>query len=287
MNEFRILAPTDFTEAGNLVYKTAADYVFQFGGKVSPLYVYQENREVAALLEEPLAQMKPEIVEKIHNKLRAAAMRYLDENHLDEPIVMSHRPANGIVETAKDFDLVIMGTNARSGLDRIMHSSVVKKVLSVCPRPVLVVTEKSSIKPLEKVLVLTDFSDNSTQVFMDLRYFMERSNMEVNLVYFVQVGPFTVGNNNKNVEKAEKELEILKKRFFKGLEYRVKAEALITSVSASEAITNLTLNRGYNMLFMSTLGQSTINNLMLGSTAASVVRTVDCACYVVNPKEYR
>ncbi len=287
MNESRILVPTDFTDAGNLAFRTAAEYTSQYGGVVTPLYVYEENREVAELLGETFYEMKSETADIIHGKLRSAALHHIEESRLSESLIISNKPAQGIVEAAKDFDLVIMGTNARTGLDRIMHSSVVKKVISVSSRPVIIATEKSSIKPLERVLLLTDLSKNSTQAFMDLRYFMERSNFTVDLVYFVQVGPFTVGNNNTNVEKAKNELETLKRRFFKGLEYRVKTEALITSVSASEAITNLTFSREYNLLFLSTLGQSSLSNLMLGSTAATVVRTVDCAVYVVNPKEYR
>jgi len=286
MSESRILVPTDFSSAGNLAFRTASEYVSQFGGKITPLYIYENNRDVAEILGETFYDLKPETEDAIHKKLRDTALHFADAEILEDSLVISDKTAQGIVRVAKDFDLVIMGTNARSGIDRIMHSSVVKKVISICPRPVIVVTENSSIKPFERVLVITDLSENSTQVFMELRYFMERANFIVDLVYFVQVGPFTVGNNNTNVKKAKKELEILRRRFFRGLEYRVKPEVLITSVSANEAITNLTFSREYNLLFLSTLGQSNLKNLMLGSTAAAVVRTVDCAVYVVNPKEY-
>ena len=48
-------------------------------------------------------------------------------------------PVHAIVEMAKDFDLIVMGTHGRSGLDKLLLGSVTEAVLRQVETPVLVV----------------------------------------------------------------------------------------------------------------------------------------------------
>jgi nucleotide-binding universal stress UspA family protein len=56
------------------------------------------------------------------------------------------------------FDLCVIGTHGRSGLDRVLLGSVAEKVVRHAPCSVLVVRPTGDVKPLAHVLVATDFS---------------------------------------------------------------------------------------------------------------------------------
>lgn len=286
MEKLTILVPTDFTTTGNKAFKDAADYLEIFDGSITPMYVFEPRFGIADILEEDAFEMKQDLRNRISNKLFKIAAEFLPDSKINEPIVASGNIAIQIVHAAADFDLVCIATNSRTGLERLMHSSVANKIISVCAKPVVVVTDESLIKPLNKVLILTDMSDNSTRVFEYASRFVARTGISADLVHFVHIGPFTTGSSGSVVERAKKELKDLKQKHFADVADKVSEQVLITSVSGSEAITNLTYSRDYNIVFMATLGHSNIRNLMVGSTASTIIRMVDTAVFIVNPQEH-
>lgn len=286
MEKLTILVPTDFTDTGNKAFKDAADYLEIFDGTITPMYVFEPRFGISDILEEDAFEMKEDLRNRISSKLFSIASGYLPENKIKEPIVASGNIAVQIVHTAADFDLVFIATNSRTGLERLMHSSVANKIISVCPKPVVVVTDESLIKPLNKVLILTDMSENSARVFEYARRFVSQTGVSADLVHFVYIGPFTTGSSGSVVERGKKDLRELKQKYFADVADKINEQVLITSVSGSEAITNLTYSRDYNLVFMATLGHSNIRNLMVGSTASTIIRMVDTAVFIVNPQEH-
>ncbi|MCC5933405.1 MAG: universal stress protein [Candidatus Cyclonatronum sp.] len=286
MKKLSILVPTDFTNTGNKAFKDAADYLTYFEGSITPMYVFEPRHGISDIIEDDVAEMKQELHSRIQNKLLKIAGEYAGGAQINEPIVATGNIAMQIVGAAADFDLVFIATNSRTGLDRLMHSSVANKIISVCPKPVVVVTDESRLSPLTKVLILTDMSENSTGVFSYARQFVAQTGINADLVHFVHVGPLTTGSSGSIVERGRKELCQLKETYFEEVSDKVKEQVLITSVSGSEAITNLTYSRDYNFVFMATLGHSNIRNLMVGSTASTIIRMVDTAVFIVNPQEH-
>lgn len=58
------------------------------------------------------------------------------------PVVLEGSPTRKIVETAADFDLVVIGTLGRSALSKLFMGSVAERVTRYAPCPVLVVRAK-------------------------------------------------------------------------------------------------------------------------------------------------
>ncbi|MER3482802.1 MAG: hypothetical protein C4332_06265 [Meiothermus sp.] len=54
-------------------------------------------------------------------------------------VLTESHPVTAILDAAKDYDLVVMATHNRKGIDRVMMGSVTDKVLHNCSTPVLVV----------------------------------------------------------------------------------------------------------------------------------------------------
>lgn len=57
-------------------------------------------------------------------------------------IVKRGSPAADIIEAAKDYDLIVIGTLGRTGMSRLLMGSVAEKVVRFAPCPVLVVRGK-------------------------------------------------------------------------------------------------------------------------------------------------
>ncbi len=287
MKKLKILVPTDFSKTGNIAFKHAARLVETFGGTVTPLFVHYEDTQIASLFDMHLVGEHPRFRERLQERLRAAAAKYLAPSEVDGPLVLKGRAADGITKTAADFDMVVMATNARTGLDRMMQGSVAQKVIAVSSVPVLVVTDKSETGPMSRFLILTDLSKKSQKVMPHARRFIDKTGAKADLIYFQSVGPLSVGNRNQAAERAKMELRAVREEHFKGCEPEVKEQVLITSTSATEAITNLTHSREYSMVFMTTLGSSSFNNLILGSTASNLLSLVEAGLFTVNPKRVK
>lgn len=58
------------------------------------------------------------------------------------PVVQEGHPAHEILEHAKDYDLIVVGTLGRSGISHLLLGSVAEKVVRHSPVPVLVVRSK-------------------------------------------------------------------------------------------------------------------------------------------------
>ena len=54
-------------------------------------------------------------------------------------LVQEGSPVKKIIETAKEHDLIVMGTIGRTGFSKILLGSVAEKVVRFAPCPVLVV----------------------------------------------------------------------------------------------------------------------------------------------------
>ncbi len=283
MKKMNVLIPTDFSNVGNTAFKFAAGLLKQMGGKATPLFVYYEDSNIASLFDMNLVGEHPRFSEKLKKRLSDTALKDLKEDQLNEPMVRKGRAAQEIIRAAADFDLILMATNARTGMDRIMQGSTAQKVVSSTPVPVVVLTEKSKFFPVSRLLILTDLSDKSTRVFEHARRFIDSTGAPADLVYFQSVGPFSVGNRNENSEKAKQRLLAYQKQYFSGCEPQVNVQVLMTSTSATEAITNLTFSRDYSLVFLTSLGSTSFKNLMIGSTAANLLNLVDSGLYIVNP----
>ena len=81
-------------------------------------------------------------------------------------IVRGIAPADAIIKAIAEHhcDLVIMGTNGRRGLKRLMMGSVAKEVVHRSPVPVLTTREETGRTfPPKKILVAYDSSEDSLQ----------------------------------------------------------------------------------------------------------------------------
>jgi nucleotide-binding universal stress UspA family protein len=138
----RILAAVDFSDASDGALQLGGELARKFGGTVTALH--------SETFEAP-PYFTREQLKAIEHQRRAArrdAAQYLERHAAAlaglpvHGIVSEGAPAEGILDAARDQDLIVMGTHGRRGPARWWAGSVAERVAREAHSPVLVVRER-------------------------------------------------------------------------------------------------------------------------------------------------
>jgi nucleotide-binding universal stress UspA family protein len=137
----RIVVAVDFGEASAAAVREAGGLAQAFQATLTA--VHAESLEAPPYFTSEQVQA----IEKERRAVRAEACRYLAafvETHAHVPveaIISQSPPVSAILETARDADLIAMGTHGRRGPARWWAGSVAERVVRESRAPVLVVRE--------------------------------------------------------------------------------------------------------------------------------------------------
>ena len=151
----RILVPVDFSPCSDAALELAADLAEQYGAEVDILHVWQPPQELGAfvglssvpieggrhlsLTQFIMAEAQDDLdglVEQLDDRQLAAVRAHLEEGS----------PRRVILDFAEQgtFDLLVMGTNGRTGLAHLFMGSVTEWVVRHAQIPVLTVRAPAS-----------------------------------------------------------------------------------------------------------------------------------------------
>jgi nucleotide-binding universal stress UspA family protein len=141
------LVPIDFSAYSDQALTYAITLATQLRARLTLLHVIHELSMV-------MGDMASALPEAYLQELAAEAQRGLEERltrvheaGLEGDIVLVHGvPFQRIIDTAHDqkVDLIVMGTQGRTGLSHALMGSVAEKVVRLAPCPVLVAREAAS-----------------------------------------------------------------------------------------------------------------------------------------------
>jgi nucleotide-binding universal stress UspA family protein len=288
MENVKILVPLDFSELSKKALKSAEIFANLFNGTITPFHAYIPLTDLDGfhyLGSGVTTQDNLVNVEKIiQNRLKEEAVDLVDSRYLTEGIIGIGNPAHAITEAAKDFDLIVMSTHGRTGFTRLLLGSVAEKVLRLSHTPVLVVEEGSVLSPLKKILLTTDFSENSYEAFQYALIIARAADAQIDLMHISKVNDQESINKAKTTEEIRKRsLEKLISRKFADIKNSVTPIVITSKKAAHEVILEETQKKDYNLLIMATIGRTGLDYLMMGSTASHIVRHVETAVLSINP----
>ena len=135
------LVPLDFSESANQALDYAIQLARALGARVTLLHVIQSlpftGVDMGATLPYTLLQ---DLEAEVRRRM-ASALERVTAAGLEGDIVVVHGvPWHDIIETAKTHQvaLIIMGTQGRTGYERLLVGSVAETVVRLAPCPVLV-----------------------------------------------------------------------------------------------------------------------------------------------------
>ena len=138
----RILAPTDFSEYGEVALRYACEFAARFGAELHLLNVAQSPLYLA-----PDPTLLVGAAAELGEQWKAEAANQLDQLPLPVQlpvvvrVVREGPPVVEIVRYARenDVDLIVIGTHGRSGLSHVFLGSVAENVVRKASCPVLTV----------------------------------------------------------------------------------------------------------------------------------------------------
>jgi len=136
-----ILVPVDFSERSRAALNYAITLARDFVGSLVVLHVLDPLLAAGRLDSARLRQLKTSSRSEADEQLQALG-RELAPSGVRVRLFLRHGPATDIIvafAVAKKADLIIMGSQGRTGLSRLLIGSVAERVVRHAPCPVLVV----------------------------------------------------------------------------------------------------------------------------------------------------
>lgn len=289
MKNPRILVPTDFSELSLLAFPNAQYIAKLFNGTVTPFHAYMQVNELDGFYY--MGETSPEadlrtLEKSLYQRLEQIGEQQLEKQYRGEPLLKIGNAARAVTEAGKDFDLIVMSSHGRTGFSRLILGSICEKVLRTCEKPVLVLEEESRLMPIQRILVTTDFSDNSIYAFEPAAEFAEATGAKIDLIHIVSYEQFdTLAQAQHDSNERKTKLDNLATKYLGDLESQVHTEVIFSDKAVHEEIAQLTKSHTYNLVIMATIGRTGLDYMMLGSTSSSVMRHVKTAVLSVNPSK--
>jgi nucleotide-binding universal stress UspA family protein len=177
---------------------------------------------------------------------------------------------------ARDVDLLVMGTQGRTGLNRFVLGSVTERTLRIASVPVLTVRTSTPIKELDEILVATDGSEGANAAVthaVGLAAAIDATLHVVHVVDATVARPTSADGSILDLLEAAGQ-EALDRAIERAERADVPAvEATLLSGSPHRAIVDYAAAADVDLTVVGTHGRTGIDRLLLGSVAERVVRT--------------
>src|SRR5215468_4044890 len=148
MTAQRFLVPVDFSEHANQAVEYAIALASKLGARVTLLHVIQLLPLGSGDMGVTVPYTYMQDLEADSTSRMQAYLERVTAAGLEGAMAVVHGvPFQEILATAKaqQIDLIIMGTQGRTGLHHVLMGSVAEKVVRLAPCPVLVVREPLSV----------------------------------------------------------------------------------------------------------------------------------------------
>ena len=285
----RILCPVDFSEPSKRALRYALAIARWQDAELSVLHVQDVLLHAAA----GEAGGYPELAERHSQELRD----FIDDAGRKDWKVRTHmvtgRAVSGIVEhaTREGSDLIVMGTNGRSGLARAVLGSVTEGVVRQATMPVLTIPpsadvgEVDELMPFDSILCASDFSAACKKA-LELAMVMEQeADARLILLHALQLPnlnpgitplPLPVSARIDFAEFRKDALARLKRGLPADAVFRCRPEALVTEGRPADAILETADQENVRLIVMGVQTRGALDRLLFGSTTRRVMQAAAC-----------
>jgi len=275
-----ILVPTDFSPASECALKLARELAGPFEAEIHLLHVRTviDNPVVGPNDLDEVEHILAMSDVKIQKTLEASVAG------IDTPtqchIARGIAPAEAIIKAIAELgsDLVIMGTNGRRGLKRLMVGSVAKEVVHRSPVPVLTTREETGRAfKLNKILVAYDSSEDSLQAVLLAAEWASLLSAEITLIHAME--PITYPDFYAHYALRENRLKRLSQQCHEALAEvgkehlrSVAHDTAVIHAQPADGISDYGSEHGFDLVVLATRGLSGIAHALFGSVAERVTQ---------------
>ena len=281
----KILFPTDFSEAAHGALTHALHLTRQHDAKLYVLNVVAPEKGTG--LEKAEAAADP-------TTLMATRLQVSEPDIVDVAPVYARNQASseadGILRYASDhgIDLIVMGTNGRRGIDRLLMGSVAEEVVQQAECPVFTVRfggERAGQDAHRRILVPVDFSEYGEPALGYARELAEFYGAHLDLLHVVEEDGFRLLYGTRPRAVAASEVKAQNRQV---LEEYARREHIQVPYSVHALIGNPNLDivdyarlHDIDLIVIATHGRTGLQRLRMGSVAEKVVRHAPCPVFTV------
>ncbi len=281
-----ILCPTDFSQTATLALKFGGMISSVFAAKI--LVLFAERHEAPPYF---TPSQENRLIKSWERSLKAAAghlTRYvtdiLGEGVQSDSLVVEDRPDQAILKTAtaRQADLIVMGTHGRSGWSRIMLGSVAERVLREADRPVLTVgfknkeSEFSSLS-LKRIICPVNYSHVSREALEHAVVMAERFAAELTVIHAIES---TSAPHQDEGEEKDRLCDWIPQE----LRPRCALQEVIRRGNAAEQIIDLAVSMDADLIVLGAQHKPFSDSTVIGTTTVNVTRHAPCPVLTVISK---
>lgn len=297
----RILAPVDFSEPSKRALAHAFAVAAKEGAEVTVLNACALPPYVAPSVALKLARGEGSVTasDLARSSAAEAMSALLAEVHPPEGVSVTESIEIGIAvdviqKLMPSFDLVVMGTHGRTGLDRFFLGSVANKVVREATVPVMTVhSQTDATYPPAKIVVAVDFSDCARAALGAASDVANRFGSELSLIHAIPNVPalqgaelFVVTAGGEAVEPyyamarshALNEMNV----FLTGKLSGHMKNSMVDFGQPADVILDHAKKVGADMIALGTHGRKGLARIGIGSVAERVIRRAEIPVLIVH-----
>jgi nucleotide-binding universal stress UspA family protein len=283
----KILWVTDFSDEAQEALLYADVFAKTFKASLAALHVVPD---FSPALYDTATVIKGELVRRI-DFIKKDARKRLNSMKRAKGIafkilVKEGNASKKILEAAEEekADLIVMGRKGLSAIEKLFIGSVANQIVRSSPIPVLLTKRKSGKPRFKKILVPTDFSEQEERE-RDFAWKLAKGfGADLTLLHVLELHDY---------EFSPRVLEDLFSAVMKKLKGRKKrekeggkvSEDVFRAVNASVGIVDYAETHNFDIIVMSTCGQSKLERFFLGSTTEKVISYSSIPIFAIPPSQ--
>lgn len=289
-----ILVPFDFSEYSLKAVELALHFGERFGSKLTLMHVItlfqNDNAKVSQV------QGMKELVKKQEKQIYQDMLEHLGSFNsrgvkIDTSIKRGFSPAESILESISEdmYDLVVMSTHGRTGLQHLLVGSTTEKVVRHSSIPVLTAHQFVENYDFKNILVPVDFSEYSKRAVDYAVPLANRYDADLIFLNVIEHELYPIANETNMDVILEVDPDIQTRstgnlKEFVGIEEDYASYA-ITNGRAHRQIVDYSKEMDIDLILMATRGLSGLEHMLIGSTTERVVRNSACPVLTIpSPK---
>jgi nucleotide-binding universal stress UspA family protein len=194
-----------------------------------------------------------------------------------------------LLEADPTFDLVVIGTNGRSGVSRMLLGSVAEQVVRHAPCSVLAIHAGDSVDPFVNVLCPTDFSESAATALELATTLARPGGAGISLVHVLDLS--FIGAAEPTMSSFVADLDTYASAELTKLVDKTRGATSVpvtgrTRVGgpARQILAMLTAEPGIDLVVLGSHGRTGLRRLLLGSVAEQIVRHAHCPVLVARKR---
>jgi len=277
-----ILVPTDGSDGARIGARRGIDLAATIGADLHVLSAV-DSRDIEPELSSDGQSERERLLEE-EAKQAVESIATLARTHLAGQITTAvesgipFQTINDYVDT-HDIDLIVMGTQGRTGFERVVLGSVAEKTLRTATVPIVTVTPDGDIVEIgdqryENVLLPTDGSEGAELAVEWAITLAEVYDATIHTVYSVDTSRFGGAEGSAEIhdeleQTGQAALETVHER---AREADVSVAGNIASGPAARTILSYSEEHDIDVIVMGTHGRSGLTRYLTGSVTETVVR---------------